>query len=496
MHSDAVEQAEITEADADLAEHAALDLPPDMPEFEAEFDAEQVAQSVDAEQAEPALAAPGFPDMAALIAESLQGRDFEKELPAEPQANASAMADEPVEAIAEADLEADEAEAEAETADIGEVAADPIPQAEAAEAQTPVVPEKLQRARARVIKIRRADAPAHLDGKAPAASALTPEAEADLQAELAALEAEAGGIVTAQAPQGDPADASGASHEAAEVFAAVPSAKTTDESVDRLIAQANTALEVPETKRRQSAIAHLKAAVAATLAERHANPRSDATGAARRMDPYRQDLDQVVRPINPARPDTVASASAGATPPQPGRLAPLVLVSAQRIDRPRPATVAAEPAVPSIPRPVRPRRVTTGGLAIGGLAMQASPPAMDDDEDDDAALSAGAPDNIFAERHATSFSDFAKRLGVSEMADLLEAAGAYCAVFQGCDQFSRPMLLRHIEALPGTETRDREDGLRGFGRLLRDGRITKARRGQFQLAEGSHVLSEARRIAG
>jgi hypothetical protein len=42
----------------------------------------------------------------------------------------------------------------------------------------------------------------------------------------------------------------------------------------------------------------------------------------------------------------------------------------------------------------------------------------------------------------------------------------------------------------------REDSLRNFGKLLREGRFQKTVRGQFALAETSPILSEAKRIAG
>ena len=82
------------------------------------------------------------------------------------------------------------------------------------------------------------------------------------------------------------------------------------------------------------------------------------------------------------------------------------------------------------------------------------------------------------------------------MPEILEAAAAYCALVLGREQFSRPLLLETVAGLPGHEATPLEESLRGFGILLRDGRITKVRRGQFQLAQDSHVLTEARRLVG
>ena len=302
---------------------------------------------------------------------------------------------------------------------------------------------------------------------------LSDEAEADLQRELAAVEAETlPADVASEAPE--------ATDEAvpSEIVTAVTSqpariADPAEDPVDRLMAKAETELEMPENKRRLSAIAHLKAAVAATIADRRANPRRDANAQAEKLNPYQQDLNKVVLP----REDTAASV---------GRLAPLVLVSSQRIDRPKQPDDAA-----SASGQVRPRRVASaGGTTSTVLHVVAN---AEEDEDEDAGDGETLA-NIFIEPGTQSFEEFAERLGVSAMPDLLEAAGAYCALVLGRDQFTRPLLLETIGRLPGAEDHSREDGLRGFGTLLRDGRITKVRRGQFKLADGSHVLIEAKRI--
>ena len=314
-------------------------------------------------------------------------------------------------------------------------------------------------------------------------SPLSPEAEDDLQRELAALEAEAGTVALAD-PAAEPMIETAPvslDHDAAraEVLRQMPEAS--DASVSRLMAQADTELEGPENKRRLSAISHLKAAVTATLADRRINPGAR-DGSARRMDPYRDDLNRVVRPGSPgALPDASA-----------GRPAPLMLVSEQRIDRPKVAPVAAQAAPRAPVLPVRPRRVTPGALAMHSLS------AVQQDADDDLAVDVTAEDldNIFAKGPVESFEEFADRLGAGSMPELLEAAGAYCATVLGRPHFSRPLLFQQLTGLSGSEASSLEDNLRGFGTLLRDGRITRIKRGQFALSDTSHYLSEARKIAG
>ncbi len=377
----------------------------------------------------------------------------------------------------------------------------------------PMVAEKLLRARARVIKIRRietptaeqapplqvpilqvpatqaTDAPASdlASQIAPGPAQLSAEAEAELAHELAELEAELAGP-SATAIPASPVSAEPAAetlprtteltlHEPHRLAADA----TDDASVNRLLAKANTELEVPETKRRRSAIAHLKAAVLATVAERRSNPAGKKPD--QRMDPYRKDLDQVVRPGDRAG----------------DRPAPLVLVSSQRIDRktddaPRalPTSVAqSKPAAqsPAMIQPVRPRRVTSGGASAQAVSPLAAP------EGDLTPYDIDDIDNIFAEPDPQSFKDFADRIGAHAMPDLIEAAAAYCTLVLGLESFSRPLLFQQIEQVTGQTDLSREDGLRGFGRLLRDGRLTKTKRGLYTLAETSPMLNKARRRA-
>jgi hypothetical protein len=233
-------------------------------------------------------------------------------------------------------------------------------------------------------------------------------------------------------------------------------------------------MAVPENRRRLSSIAHLKAAVAATIAERFGTkPKPAEEVEATRAEPYRNDLARAVRPGRPA-----ASGMQGDRP------APLVLESEQRIDRPAPPASAAPPQ-PIMP--VRPRRVTTQ------TATMLRPSFAEDTAEEEEFDENGAAENIFGD--TKGFAEFADRVGANDLAELLEAAAAYAAAIEGRDAFTRPQLLNQIATMTGDDV-TREDELRSFGALLRDGRIVKVKRGQFALTESSSYLAEARRIAG
>lgn len=241
-----------------------------------------------------------------------------------------------------------------------------------------------------------------------------------------------------------------------------PAGASRDADVTRLMEEADAQLSGHENRRRLSAIAHLKAAVAATVAERLARGgrKEEAPDDTR---PYRDDLTHAVQPRRPVLHGTTSGRPAPVEP----RQAPLVLVSEQRIDR-IPAMPVAQPAAVT---PVRPRRVSTAQLLAEDVLAE---------DDGPAPLNAGA---------AESFADFAQAHGTQGLSDLLEAAAAYTAQIEGRPHFSPPQIMSKITAI-GAGSFSREERLRSFGQLLRQGKIAKVKRGQYAITEQSQYFEK------
>jgi hypothetical protein len=252
---------------------------------------------------------------------------------------------------------------------------------------------------------------------------------------------------------------------------------TSDTSVTRLIAQTNSEMEVPEHQARWSAIAHLKAAVATTVADRETG--TDAPAVSHdASEAYKTELSDLVRNTSPNLPSD--------RPP------PLILVSELRIDR-----RTDRPSAPPYVSVTRPRRVTAGGnLAVSPLPFVVETAEHDfmldrpehDDADD------GNEVSIFFD--PSDFSDFARQLGAETLSDVIQAAGVYASVIECRPHFSPSHLIRQIASAPGLVSFDREDGLRAFGELLREGKIERVRQGQYIVTEDSSFMQEAIRVMG
>ncbi|MBO9473295.1 hypothetical protein J7413_07065 [Shimia sp. R10_1] len=291
------------------------------------------------------------------------------------------------------------------------------------------------------------------------ASSLTPEDEAELLSELAQVEAE---LKQADAEPTESADDADLAEDAENLFAEDPTeaptqaaapaperAVQTEADLSRLMAKADSEMQEPAGKGRRSAIAHLRAAVAATRAEkRNKSAASDADDTSA----YRSDLASAVSP---------ASDMADATQPA---ASPLKLVAAQRVDgAPASADSSGTEAAPTkrAPRriPVRPRRISA------------------DQFDRDEAARAAAP---VSSGNATlsGFTDYAKSVGATQLPESVEAAAAYLTYVEGMQRFTRPMLMRMAREVNIPQF-TREEGLRSFGQLLREKKIEKLAGGRF-----------------
>lgn len=279
-----------------------------------------------------------------------------------------------------------------------------------------------------------------------------------------------------------------------------------DSEVARLLRQADDVMADADNRRRLDSIAHLKAAVVATEADRAVTGEAKPPAGAK-TEPYRDDLAQVVQPDPEPAPVEVKprrkTVSVRPQEPRPGTIrpgmvgpTPLVLVSEQRIDRLPPAQAPVPDGQPLV-------ALRTGRLTgvIGAAAASPSMPqqklvlerpshgasAEADDEEEF--------DDDLTEADEAGLASFAERVGVRSMADMLEAAAAYATCIEQRGEFTRPQLMRRLMASAGGKPVSREDGLRSFGTLLRTGRIEKVSRGHYTLADSSPYLTEARRFS-
>lgn len=309
------------------------------------------------------------------------------------------------------------------------------------------------------------------------ASSLSPEDEADLMRELAEAEAEEttdefedsdednenvdwGDLLDADTEAvvsdeehlftGDPEEALATAQDLSSLL----TDREADDEMGRLMAETETQLTEPEHKKRKTTIQHLKAAFAARRADGNdldAKSGNDSV-------PYREDLEQAVKPRRPVlgRPRKTERLEAKDA-------APLKLVAAQKVV---PEGVQSEPAArPTLVKPVRPRRVRGGSAAV----------AEEFDVDAVASEEASEP--------KVDFATYAEQMGVSKLPELLEAAAAFMTHVEGYEKFSRPQIMTIVREVMGDDY-TREDGLRAFGQLLREGKLIRLSGGRFTVSDG------------
>jgi hypothetical protein len=208
--------------------------------------------------------------------------------------------------------------------------------------------------------------------------------------------------------------------------------ENTDADVGRLLEETDNKLNEDGVVRRRQVISQMRAAVAATKADRAVTRLisfEDQEEVEKKA--YRNDLSDAVSETGPL-PDSSSSRK----PSGP----PLVLVSSQRVDESE--TQEAE------------------------------------DEDT-----------------SEGFARFIETSGAKGIDELLEATAAYTVFSQGKESFSRPEIMKRVAMADPALSMSREDGLRSFGQLLRQGKFQKLERGQFTIDSNTR-FNPQKRIAG
>ncbi len=192
--------------------------------------------------------------------------------------------------------------------------------------------------------------------------------------------------------------------------------------VGRLLDETDSKLNDNETVRRRRVISQMRAAVAATKADRLvSNQMSKEDQEEAEKDPYREDLSEAVE-------DTPVSARQPSTPP-------LVLVSSQRI-------------------------------------------------------------NTEVREVRAKVAEFAAEFGAKDLPELMEAAAAFTIFSEGQPSFTRPEIMQLVTRMDPSLELSREESLRSFGQLLRDGTFKKLERGQFTIDSGTKYNPEQRAAEG
>ncbi|MDP5084252.1 MAG: hypothetical protein NWQ23_02445, partial [Yoonia sp.] len=236
--------------------------------------------------------------------------------------------------------------------------------------------------------------------------------------------------------------------------------RSVDDAMSRIMSQTDQHLNKPESRRHRDAFAQLKAAVAATEAARQLGDEGE-----KAPDPdevFKDDLG-----AHDAEEKSQAQASA-----------PLKLVKSEPTEQPvaqdNPSVDATETEPAAVVNtPVAEQETTKAAASATPLdAASARLRSIADLKEADGTAGNGG------------FAEFAAAQDATELADMLEAAGAYLCFVEGEQDFSRPQVMKVVQSAT-TEEITREDGLRYFGRLLRQGKLIKLSNGRFRVSGNS-----------
>ena len=260
--------------------------------------------------------------------------------------------------------------------------------------------------------------------------------------------------------------------------------RSVEDAMSRIMSQTDQHLNQPESRRHRDAFAQLKAAVAATEAARQLGDKVET------RDPdadFKDDLGE-----------HDAQAEEAEVNDQVKTDSPLKLVRSRPIEK----EITTEETDDVAKEPVAPKVASTKTRIIEvpeepakkEPALEAPKAAQPMDAASERLRQIAALKETEGAAKTTGFAEFAAAHGATDLVDRLEAAGAYICFVEGNADFSRPQVMKVVQSSTDEEI-TREDGLRCFGRLLRQARLVKLSNGRFQVSDNTQYRPDGDQAA-
>ncbi len=233
-----------------------------------------------------------------------------------------------------------------------------------------------------------------------------------------------------------------------------------DAALDRLLETTNSKLAKPAHARRSNALERLKAAVAATEAERRlrgvANPaRPKVKDLSSEADNFRHELRSVRVSHEDALKITRPVAKRGKSSRRRSSIATLILGSDQQV-------AEAEGTDTSANLKKKPARDALN-TETGKTTLEVVRPT----------------------RETGGFAHFAAKSGAGTLLELLEASAAYLAIVENQPRFSQERLIANLEEYLKENRVSAEATNRSLNRLLRDGKILRVKTDRFTISKSA-----------
>jgi hypothetical protein len=259
-----------------------------------------------------------------------------------------------------------------------------------------------------------------------------------------------------------------------------------EEALERLLETTNSKLEAPALTRKSNALERLKAAVAATEAERRLRAvptrterpkvqdlKVDAAKFKEKMSDVRHEHEDAVKMARPTAKHNIQRVR--------GTIATLILGNHQRVV-PSDAAEAADHG----------KKPEADAREIYEFTRPVSSSATAQPKPDLKIVRNASEDNHAQKPKLTGFEAFAAQIGANTLHELLEASAAYLAIVEHEPRFSQNQIIGNLQNYFATNNITEQAAHRSLKRLMHDGRILRVKQDSYTISKSARSGFESR----